>query len=176
MLAELRRAKCLNADGIGVLPRFRGPGATTLLFCELYDIVRAGSNMPMWCRSAPKTRACETRFAGLKSTFLRPTGCSGGNVEEKRSILFEDFTLTPESPPGCRPRATCALKGTGNPDGWKAARLVGRQYNLAIQSCSWGCLKRASWETESRNHLKNQSPAFLCCVVCICKASEAGIS
>lgn len=42
LLTELRRTKCLNVNGMGVLPRFRGLGATALLFCELYDSVRAG--------------------------------------------------------------------------------------------------------------------------------------
>ncbi len=42
LLAELRRTKCLNVNGMGILPRFRGLGATVLLFCELYDSVRAG--------------------------------------------------------------------------------------------------------------------------------------
>ena len=40
---ELRRTKWLNVNGMGVLPRFRGLGATALLFCELYDSILAGS-------------------------------------------------------------------------------------------------------------------------------------
>lgn len=42
LLTEFRRTKCLNVNGMGVLPRFRGLGATALLFCELYDSVLAG--------------------------------------------------------------------------------------------------------------------------------------
>ena len=43
LLTELRRTKWLNVNGMGVLPRFRGLGATALLFCELYDSILAGS-------------------------------------------------------------------------------------------------------------------------------------
>jgi hypothetical protein len=42
LLTELRRTRRLNVNGMGVLPRFRGLGATALLFCELYNSVRAG--------------------------------------------------------------------------------------------------------------------------------------
>jgi hypothetical protein len=42
LLAEKRRTKWLNVNGMGVLPRFRGLGATALLFCELYDSVLTG--------------------------------------------------------------------------------------------------------------------------------------
>lgn len=43
LYTELRRTKWLNVNGMGVLPRFRGLGATALLFCELYDSIIAGN-------------------------------------------------------------------------------------------------------------------------------------
>jgi hypothetical protein len=42
LLLELRRTRWLNVNGMGVLPQFRGLGATALLFCELYDSVQSG--------------------------------------------------------------------------------------------------------------------------------------
>ncbi len=42
LLRELRRTKWLNVNGAGVLPRFRGLGATALLFSEIYDSFTAG--------------------------------------------------------------------------------------------------------------------------------------
>ena len=42
MLLELRRTKWVNINGAGVLPRYRGMGATALLFSEIYDSINQG--------------------------------------------------------------------------------------------------------------------------------------
>ncbi len=42
MLLELRRTKWFNVNGAGILPRYRGMGATALLFRELYDSFATG--------------------------------------------------------------------------------------------------------------------------------------
>ena len=42
MLLELRRTKWVNVNGAGVLPRYRGMGATALLFSEMYDSINLG--------------------------------------------------------------------------------------------------------------------------------------
>ena len=42
LLLELRRTKWANINGAGILPRFRGQGATALLYNELNDSIREG--------------------------------------------------------------------------------------------------------------------------------------